>query len=109
MAREPVVIEEEVVAFLVELPPRLGDHRLRLATDGLEDQFAHLPTQPSNVILNLPRGVHDRRGIQDASVAWHLIGSEDPAAGVRVGPMPPSSSRRSGVPTGSCPPRVARS
>jgi hypothetical protein len=35
--REPIVMEEEVVTSLVELPLRLGNHRLRLAADGLED------------------------------------------------------------------------
>jgi hypothetical protein len=92
-AREPIVIDAEVVALLVELPPCRSDHRLRLGADGLEDQRAHLPTQPSDVVLDLPRGVHDRRGVQDASVARHLIGPEDSAAGVRVG-------RRDPVPVG---------
>ena len=46
-----------------------------------------------DLVLDLPRGVHDRRGVQDAPVARHLIGPEGGAAGVRVG-------RRDPVPVG---------
>ena len=87
--REPIMFDEVLIALLVELPLRVGDHRPRFRTDRLEHQRVHPPARRGDVVLDLPRGVHDRRGVENAAIARHLVGPKDPAIGVRVGERDP--------------------
>jgi hypothetical protein len=86
---QPVMADEQLVTRLFEVPPRRREHRSHLGPDRLADQGVHLPPQPADVALDLTRGVHDSRRVQDAPVARHLIGPEDPVVGVWVGRSDP--------------------
>jgi hypothetical protein len=83
------MLDEELLTLLGELPLRRDDHRLQLRADRLADQPMHPPTQLIDVLADLPRGIHNRRRVEDTAVARHIVAPEVPAIGVRIGRLDP--------------------